>query len=167
MDYRVVDSPIGPLVLAGHGETVERLEYPGRRGGWNPPDGWRQSPRALQKAAGQLKEYFAGQRRDFELDLAPKGTAFQRRVWTALRTIPYGATWSYARLADAIGQSTASRAVGAANGRNPIPIFIPCHRVIGADGSLTGFAWGTEIKARLLDLEGALPNFGGPAAALA
>ncbi len=167
MDYRIVESPIGPLVLAGRGETVERLGFAGTREGWNPPADWRQSSRALEAAARQLEEYFAGRRHDFELDLAPQGTVFQRRVWAALRTIPYGATWSYARLAGAIGQSTASRAVGAANGRNPIPILIPCHRVIGADGSLTGFAWGTEIKARLLDLEGALPSTGGSAIARA
>ena len=164
MDYRIVESPFGPLRLAGRGETVEWLDIADRRGGWTPPEDWRWSPRALESAARQLKEYFAGRRRAFDLDLAPQGTAFQLRVWTALRTIPYGGTWSYARLAQAIGQPTASRAVAAANGRNPIPIFIPCHRVIGADGTLTGFAWGTDIKARLLDLEGAPSRFGGTAA---
>jgi methylated-DNA-[protein]-cysteine S-methyltransferase len=123
---------------------------------WRAPPDWQENPRSLREAARQLEEYFAGQRRDFELDLAPEGTPFQRRVWQALETIPYGETWSYGELARTIGKPSASRAVGAANGRNPISIFIPCHRVIGADGSLTGYGWGTDIKARLLALEGAL-----------
>jgi methylated-DNA-[protein]-cysteine S-methyltransferase len=103
-----------------------------------------------------LLEYFAGRRRRFELPLAPAGTAFQRQVWDALATIPWGELRSYADIARAIERPTAVRAVGAANGRNPLPIVVPCHRVIGSDGSLTGFAGGLEIKRQLLELEGSL-----------
>ena len=155
MDYRYAESPLGRIVLAGHGETVTWLGLPQPTERWAALQGWRENPRALQAAHAQLKEYFAGVRRTFELELAPEGTAFQRRVWQALLRIPYGQTRSYGELARAIGKPTASRAVGAANGRNPIAIFIPCHRVIGADGSLTGYGWGTPVKARLLALEGA------------
>jgi methylated-DNA-[protein]-cysteine S-methyltransferase len=105
------------------------------------------------KALAQLDAYFAGKLRRFELPLAAQGTSFQREVWSALTTIPYGETVSYRELAQRVSRPLASRAVGAANGRNPIPIVIPCHRVIGADGSLTGFGGGLEIKRRLLALE--------------
>jgi methylated-DNA-[protein]-cysteine S-methyltransferase len=103
-----------------------------------------------------LKEYFDGTRRHFDLPLGPRGTEFQLRVWEALTQIPYGQTRSYRDIALAIGKPTAVRAVGAANGRNPLPIVVPCHRVIGSDGSLTGFAGGLEAKTRLLQLEGSL-----------
>lgn len=103
----------------------------------------------------QLEEYFAGDRREFDLELAPQGTEFQLRVWSELRRIPYGATTSYGALSTAIGRPKASRAVGAANGANPIPIVVPCHRVIGSNGSLTGFGGGLETKKLLLELEGA------------
>jgi methylated-DNA-[protein]-cysteine S-methyltransferase len=115
--------------------------------------------RALSKEApfreviAQLEAYFAGELRRFDLPLAPEGTPFQREVWSALTAIPYGETVSYGELARRLGRPAASRAVGAANGQNPIPIVIPCHRVIGADGSLTGFGGGLAIKRRLLDLE--------------
>ena len=108
----------------------------------------------LDAAEAQLREYFAGARRTFDLPLAPHGTAFQQRVWAALRAIPYGETCTYGELAAAIGSPNASRAVGMANHRNPIPIIIPCHRVIGANGTLTGYAGGLEIKRKLLALEG-------------
>lgn len=111
----------------------------------------------LAAACRQLHEYFAGQRQQFTLPLAPQGTKFQQTVWQALRTIPYGQTWSYGQLARQIGKPGASRAVGAANGRNPIPIIIPCHRVIGADGSLTGFGGGLPTKIALLQLEASPP----------
>jgi methylated-DNA-[protein]-cysteine S-methyltransferase len=111
----------------------------------------------LRQAAAELREYFAGRRRQFNVPVAPAGTAFQLEVWAALTTIPYGTTWSYAHLARAIGHPQAVRAVGAANGANPIGIIIPCHRVIGSDGSLTGFGGGLPLKRRLLELEGALP----------
>ena len=112
----------------------------------------------LQQAQRQLDEYFAGQRRAFELPLAPQGTPFQREVWLALADIPYGQTMSYAQLAAKLSRPTASRAVGAANGRNPLGILLPCHRVVGAKGSLTGFSGGLAAKRFLLELEGALPK---------
>ena len=115
----------------------------------------------LDPLATQLDEYFAGARRDFDLPLAPEGTDFQRTVWHALARIPYGDTTSYAQLADTIGHPSAVRAVGAANGRNPIPIVQPCHRVIGADGALTGFGGGLPTKRFLLELEGAMPRAAG------
>jgi methylated-DNA-[protein]-cysteine S-methyltransferase len=107
----------------------------------------------LDRAADQLREYFTGERTEFDLPLDPRGTPFQLAAWEALRTIPYGRTVTYAEQAARLGDARKARAVGAANGRNPIPIVVPCHRVIGADGSLTGFAGGLENKARLLDLE--------------
>jgi methylated-DNA-[protein]-cysteine S-methyltransferase len=110
----------------------------------------------LAPVAGQLAEYFAQGRRDFDLPLAPRGTEFQRRVWEELARIPYGATISYAELAHRVGRSGAARAVGRANGTNPIPVILPCHRVIGADGSLTGYGGGMPLKRALLALEGAL-----------
>lgn len=107
-----------------------------------------------QHVAAQLREYFTGTRREFDLELCPHGTPFQLRVWEELRRIPFGTTCSYAAIARALGQPTATRAVGAANGKNPIPIVVPCHRVIGADGSLTGFGGGLPAKRTLLRLEG-------------
>ncbi|HEY8022769.1 MAG TPA: methylated-DNA--[protein]-cysteine S-methyltransferase [Thermoanaerobaculia bacterium] len=112
----------------------------------------------LAIVAAQLAEYFAGRRRDFDLELDPPGTPFQRQVWGELARIPYGATVSYGELARRVGRPNASRAVGAANGANPIPIVLPCHRVIGSDGSLTGYGGGLPIKRALLSLEGALPD---------
>jgi methylated-DNA-[protein]-cysteine S-methyltransferase len=108
----------------------------------------------LGRAAAQLEEYFAGERRAFDLPLAPEGTPFQLETWQALRAIPHGTTISYGELARRLGKPRAVRAVGAANGRNPISIIIPCHRVIGSDGSLTGYGGGLEVKRRLLELEG-------------
>jgi methylated-DNA-[protein]-cysteine S-methyltransferase len=110
----------------------------------------------LLQARQQLEEYFAGRRHSFTVKLDPSGTQFQNKVWNALRTIPFGETRSYGQIADQIGSRKAVRAVGAANGRNPLPIIVPCHRVIGADGTLTGFGGGLAIKARLLALEGAV-----------
>ncbi|HEX9943874.1 MAG TPA: methylated-DNA--[protein]-cysteine S-methyltransferase [Thermoanaerobaculia bacterium] len=109
----------------------------------------------------QLAEYFAGERQEFDLELAPEGTPFERSVWEELRKIPFGETRSYGEIAQAIGQPGAARAVGRANGANPIPIVVPCHRVIGADGSLTGFGGGLEAKSRLLELEGRALPFSG------
>jgi len=107
----------------------------------------------LSDAKVQLEEYFAGRRREFDLPLSPRGTSFQMQVWQGLRDIPYGQLWSYGKLARHIGHGGAARAVGAANGRNPIPIIVPCHRVIGSDGTLTGFGGGLDVKARLIELE--------------
>ena len=157
--YTTMSSPIGPLLLAADATHLRVLEFespshPARRGAdWQP--GRNAIIDATQR---QLEEYFAGTRRDFDLPLNPGGTDFQRGVWWALADIPYGRTISYAALANAVGKPTATRAVGAANGRNPLPIVLPCHRVIGADGSLTGYGGGLPIKTFLLTLEGALPG---------
>jgi methylated-DNA-[protein]-cysteine S-methyltransferase len=118
-----------------------------------PGRDWRRDPAALREPAEQLQAYFAGELRAFDLPLAPHGTPFQREVWSALREIPYGSTISYAELAAAVGRPDAARAVGAANGRNPIAVVIPCHRVIGASGALTGYGGGLGRKRLLLDLE--------------
>lgn len=155
-----VDTPVGVLVLAADDEGLRHIEFPSNR---HPADraGWTHDPigmaaDVLSTASRQLREYFDGRRRVFDLPLAPRGTDFQKQVWQALATIPFGTTWSYQELAQAIGKPRAMRAVGAANGRNPLPVVLPCHRVIGADGSLTGFGGGLDIKAALLRLEGAL-----------
>ena len=155
------DTPIGTLTIAADAGGLRHIEFPSNR---HPADrfDWAQGARgdaadALRATREQLLEYFAGTRRDFDLPLAPQGTAFQMQVWRMLATIPFGETWSYGDLARAIGKPDAMRAVGAANGRNPLPIVLPCHRVIGADGHLTGFGGGLPIKEALLRLEGALP----------
>ncbi len=155
------DTPIGTLTIAADAGGLRHIEFPSNR---HPVDrfDWAQGTRGdaaetLRTTREQLLEYFAGTRRDFDLPLAPQGTAFQMQVWRMLATIPFGDTWSYRDLAHAIGKPEAMRAVGAANGRNPLPIVLPCHRVIGADGSLTGFGGGLPIKEALLRLEGALP----------
>ena len=153
MFYDYLESPIGPLLVAGNGEGLKRIEFPRRGKRARPESGWLKSPREMNEVTEQLKEYFAGERTWFDLKLAPEGTEFQRQVWKALRRIPYGKTISYGELADRIGNPKAVRAVGGANGKNPIPIVIPCHRVIGADGSLTGFGGGLETKVALLSLE--------------
>lgn len=146
----VVDSPVGPLRLVENGAALTHVCF----GEEKAPDGTRVggSP-LLSEAAEQLSEYFAGRRRAFDLPLAPFGTEFQRRVWAELRRIPYGETRFYAQVAEALGQPGASRAVGQANNRNPLAIIIPCHRVLGRDGHLTGYAGGVEIKEYLLKLE--------------
>lgn len=157
--YIVIDSPVGPLLLAADDTHLQVLEFetpahPVKRG-----DGWQPGRNAVLDAAqAQLDEYFAGTRQQFDLPLAPQGTEFQRAVWWKLADIPYGQTISYAQLASRIGKPTAMRAVGSANGRNPLSIVLPCHRVIGADGSLTGYGGGLPIKTFLLNLEGALPE---------
>lgn len=153
-----VDSPVGPLFVAASDDGLRAIEFRANRhpvkrdGDWQPGDN-----AVLRLARKQLGEYFAGKRRTFDLPLSPRGTEFQRSVWTTLATIPYGETVSYAQLAARVGKPSAMRAVGAANGRNPLPIVLPCHRVIGADGSLTGFGGGLPTKQYLLKLEGALP----------
>ena len=146
----VHDSPIGPLTLVSEGGGLVGIHFEG----WKPPAGALQkSDTVLTATARQLDAYFAGRLRRFNLPLAPAGTPFQQRVWSALSGIPFGETRSYGQLAEAIGKPSAMRAVGAANGRNPISIVVPCHRVIGADGSLTGFGGGIERKRFLLSLE--------------
>jgi methylated-DNA-[protein]-cysteine S-methyltransferase len=147
--YDTVDSPLGELLLAGDGDALTAV----RMNGLSCP-GWRRDPGSFREAAEQLRSYFAGELREFDLALDPRGTPFQRRVWAALREIPYGSTISYTELAAAVGRPGAHRAVGAANGRNPIAVVIPCHRVIGASGALTGYGGGLGRKRLLLDLEG-------------
>jgi methylated-DNA-[protein]-cysteine S-methyltransferase len=152
MVSRVVESPIAPLTLVA-GETALREIHFGvsetaMSGGLSP---------VLDRAVAALESYFAGELTAFDLPLELHGTEFQRRCWLALATIPYGQTVSYGEQARRLGLGpAAARAVGAANGQNPLPIVLPCHRVIGADGSLTGFGGGLDVKRRLLELEGAL-----------
>ena len=145
----VHNSPVGPLTLVSDGECLVGLHFEG----WEPPGAVHETDTVLATTARQLDTYFAGRLRTFDLPLALVGTPFQHRVWSALRAIPFGETRSYGQLAKAIGKPSAMRAVGAANGRNPIAIVVPCHRVIGADGSLTGFGGGIERKKFLLSLE--------------
>jgi methylated-DNA-[protein]-cysteine S-methyltransferase len=155
--YTHVESPVGRLLLAASDAGMHAIEFHAARHAVSRSDEWVEGDHPLlQTAAAQLREYFAGTRRTFDLPLAPDGTDFQRRVWQTLATIPYGQTVSYAELASRVGKPSASRAVGAANGRNPLPIVLPCHRVIGANGSLTGFGGGLPTKRFLLELEGAL-----------
>ena len=152
-NYTLMDSPVGTLRLeaSDNGLAGIRFERRGRRrpGAENP-----RHP-VLVETARQLREYFAGRRQAFELTLDVSGTPFQRAVWKALLTIPFGETRTYGELARQVGRPSAARAVGAANGQNPVAIVAPCHRVIGASGNLTGFAGGLDAKARLLRLEGA------------
>ena len=149
MTMLMIDSPIGRLGLYAEGDELVGLELPGR----DPLPAREQRTPALARAAAQLAEYFAGKRRDFDLPLAARGTGFQERAWRALLAIPYGETRTYGEQARAIGRPAASRAVGAANGKNPIAIIIPCHRVIGANGTLTGYGGGLPIKRWLLEHE--------------
>jgi methylated-DNA-[protein]-cysteine S-methyltransferase len=152
-----MSSPVGPLLLAADDDGLHLIEFHSPRHPMGRTGEWQQGEHeVLRDARVQLELYFAGERRAFDLPLAPRGTAFQREVWNALRDIPYGETISYAQLALRIGKPSAMRAVGAANGRNPLPIVVPCHRVIGADGSLTGFGGGLPTKRFLLELEGAI-----------
>jgi methylated-DNA-[protein]-cysteine S-methyltransferase len=154
MRYSYLDTPIGTLLIAGDDDTVRRIDFPRNGKPGRPEASWKESARgAVGEAMRQLREYFAGRRSEFELPLAPEGTEFQRSVWERLREIPYGETISYGELAKRVGNPKASRAVGAANGQNPIPIVIPCHRVIGANGKLTGFGGGLPVKEALLALE--------------
>ncbi len=159
--FECFDTPIGTLTLAADAAGLRHIEFPDNRHPANR-EGWIAGANGevaaiLHTTRAQLREYFDGTRHAFDLPLRAQGTAFQMDVWRTLATIPWGATWSYRDLARAIGKPDAVRAVGAANGRNPLPIVLPCHRVIGADGSLTGFGGGLPIKVALLRLEGALP----------
>jgi methylated-DNA-[protein]-cysteine S-methyltransferase len=149
------DTPIGPLLLAGSCGALTVVHFQSAPRPWRPPGEWLHQEQPFRSAITQLREYFAGTRRRFELALAPRGTPFQLAVWQALRAIPYGQTVSYGEIARGLGRPEAARAVGLANGANPLPIIVPCHRVIGADGSLTGFGGGLPIKRALLHLEGA------------
>ena len=154
--YRYLDTPIGRLLLVRDASGLRVIHFV-KAEPYDVPADWQQRDDAFEDVTSQLAEYFSGVRRTFELTLAPEGTPFQQRVWNALLDIPYGETISYGELAARIGQRSASRAVGLANGSNPLPIVIPCHRVIGANGKLTGYGGGLSIKERLLALEGGLP----------
>ena len=153
MYYTYATSPIGQLLLAGSADALQVIGFPHGDKARRADFGWERYDEPFKKTARQLNEYFAGERREFELELAPEGTKFQVEVLEALRGIPYGETRTYRDIAVAVGRPKAVRAVGNANGRNPLPIVIPCHRVIGSDGSLTGFGGGIEAKRYLLDLE--------------
>ncbi len=156
--YCLLDSPIGPLTLAADDSGLRVVEFPENRYLAKRDSSWVAADHPiLALTRTQLGEYFAGRRQRFELPLAPRGTPFQLEVWQALAEIPHGKTWSYGQLANHLGRPQARRAVGAANGRNPLPIVLPCHRVIGASGALTGFGGGLPTKQFLLELEGALP----------
>ncbi|MCP5189361.1 MAG: methylated-DNA--[protein]-cysteine S-methyltransferase [Pseudomonadales bacterium] len=156
LNYQLLATPIGTLRLLSNGEQLLRIEF--GEAGALPPGTRRANDPVLQRGSEQLDEYFTGHRKQFDLPLAPRGTAFQQAVWQALTAIPWGQWRSYGALAAAIGQPRSARAVGAANRRNPLPIVVPCHRVVGSDGSLTGFAGGLEVKRYLLELEGSLPQ---------
>jgi methylated-DNA-[protein]-cysteine S-methyltransferase len=155
--YRTIDSPIGPLTLAGHGSALTNLRMVDQTYEPSRAD-WTLDPNGFADAVDQLDGYFVGELIDFEIELDLRGSEFQQRVWKALLTIPYGETRSYGGIAEQIGAPGAARAVGLANGHNPIAIIVPCHRVIGASGRLTGYGGGLERKQTLLDLERRLPS---------
>jgi methylated-DNA-[protein]-cysteine S-methyltransferase len=148
--YGYCDSPVGSLLVAGDGDRIYRIGFPTEPSTRRPPAEWRRDEALFEDAFRQLDAYFAGELTRFDLPLRFAGTAFQNRVWTALCDLAFGETISYGALASRIGKPTASRAVGGANGANPLPIVVPCHRVIGSDRSLTGFGGGIEIKRFLL-----------------
>ncbi|MCB8839211.1 methylated-DNA--[protein]-cysteine S-methyltransferase [Aurantimonas sp. VKM B-3413] len=154
LSYTYVESPIGLLLVAGDETALQVLKFPGGRGADGPQPGWRRDNGPFAEAARQIEAYFAGELRRFDLPLRFRGSPFQERVWHALADIPYGETRSYGEVAALIGAPEASRAVGLAAGRNPLPIVLPCHRVIGANGQLTGFGGGLPTKTFLLRLEG-------------
>ena len=175
MRYAWHESPIGPMLLAKDDAAVRRVviperdpsrpDAPRRRPGkpLAPDAGWRRDDAGLAREAAELDAYFAGELREFEMAVAPEGTPFRRRVWAALARIPYGETWSYGDLARAADAGRgAARAVGAANGANPIAVVLPCHRVIGADGRLVGYGGGLDRKAMLLAHERGEPVFPNP-----
>ncbi|HKQ72140.1 MAG TPA: methylated-DNA--[protein]-cysteine S-methyltransferase [Blastocatellia bacterium] len=157
MDSRVfftsLDSPVGALFLTSNGEAITELFMEKHTGGPKPINKWRRDDNLFREASNQLRAYFAGELTDFDLPLATNGAPFQQRVWAELRKIPYGSTVSYGELARRMGNPQAARAVGAANGSNPISIIIPCHRVIGSNGKLTGYGGGIERKKFLLEFE--------------
>jgi methylated-DNA-[protein]-cysteine S-methyltransferase len=153
-----IESPLGPILVAGDAKGLVRLSFQRGLTPSTPQDGWlrllNSNPRhPVAVARDELAEYFAGQRTEFTVPVRPSGTPFQKRVWAALTGIPFGVTISYGELARRVGQPTAARAVGGANGRNSIPIVIPCHRVVRSEGALGGFSYGLDLKERLLALE--------------
>jgi methylated-DNA-[protein]-cysteine S-methyltransferase len=153
MEYTFVDSPVGRLMLAGDTNGLRILSFADSSRAMPAAPGWRLTKGGFSRARAELDAYFRGQLRQFTVPLLPEGTAFQRQVWSGLCEIPYGATVSYGELATRLGNSKAVRAVGLANGANPIAIIIPCHRVIGSTGTLIGYGGGLSVKKALLDLE--------------
>ena len=151
--YTHVESPVGKLLLATGEKGLQLISFPGGRHARQPEPGWREERKPLEPVIGELHAYFAGELHEFDLVLDPQGTPFQLTVWKRLTEIPYGETISYGELAKRVGNPNASRAVGLANGSNQIPIVIPCHRVIGSNGKLTGYGGGLQTKERLLALE--------------
>jgi methylated-DNA-[protein]-cysteine S-methyltransferase len=151
--YAYMESPVGTLLLVIGDQGLRKISFAknGERG--RPNSDWKENPTALAETVRELRAYFAGELKEFDLPLVPQGTTFQQQVWSELCKIPYGETISYGTLACRIGNPKASRAVGLANGSNPIPIIIPCHRVIGSNGKLTGYGGGLPIKEKLLALE--------------
>jgi methylated-DNA-[protein]-cysteine S-methyltransferase len=152
--YTTLPSPVGELLLAGDEKSLKYIHFASET--FDPLPDWQAIDALPYPAVEQLTAYFAGSLRDFDLPLDPEGTTFQLEVWAALEEIPYGKTISYLELAHRIGNPDSIRAVGLANGKNPLPIIIPCHRVIGSDGSLVGYGGGLPIKETLLQLEGSL-----------
>lgn len=152
--FTSIPSPVGDLLAVDHGDGLAGLYFDGHRGGPQVGEHWRRDAAAFTGLRQQLGDYFAGRRDRFEVVLAPVGSPFQRRVWAALADIPFGSTVTYGRLAAEVGHPGSARAVGAAVARNPLSIVVPCHRVMGARGTLTGYAGGIERKRRLLALEG-------------
>jgi methylated-DNA-[protein]-cysteine S-methyltransferase len=153
MNYTRIESPLGPLLLVADEAGLRRIDFENGRQRAKADPAWKENAAPLKETVRQLNAYFAGKLENFDLPLAPQGTAFQLKVWQRLCDIPFGETMSYGELAKRIGNPKASRAVGLANGSNPIPIIIPCHRVIGSNGKLTGYGGGLPIKEKLLALE--------------
>ncbi|NWB25350.1 methylated-DNA--[protein]-cysteine S-methyltransferase [Pseudomonas gingeri] len=151
--YDVMPSPIGPMMLVADDDGLRELRFELDYRPQTPLDGWLHAPEKLAPVRRQLEEYFAGERLEFDLKLNMQGTDFQKEVWDALATIPYGVITSYGQICQQIQRPKASRAVGAANGRNPVPVIVPCHRVIGSNGTLTGFGGGLAAKQWLLEHE--------------
>jgi methylated-DNA-[protein]-cysteine S-methyltransferase len=156
-DYARIASPLGDILAAAENGALIGLWFEGQKYYPEIPDDWRKNAASapIARCAKQLGEYVAGKRDHFELPLAPRGTAYQQRIWREIAAIPFGKTLSYAELAKRAGNGDAARAAGAATGRNPVSIVIPCHRVVGSKGALTGYAGGLDRKTRLLGLEGA------------
>lgn len=153
MFHTTIESPVGPLFLAGEGRGLRYVSFAASRSAQKPRRDWTEDRKPFAETIRQLRAYFTGKLQEFDLPLLFDGTEFQVLVWENLRKIPYGETLSYGELARRIGKADAVRAVGAANGANPIPIIVPCHRVIGSNGDLTGFGGGLPIKKKLLALE--------------
>ncbi|MBN9890041.1 methylated-DNA--[protein]-cysteine S-methyltransferase [Salipiger abyssi] len=160
--YCHTDSPVGPLLLAGDHDSLHFLSFPEGHKAFGPRPEWAFSEAPFAEVRRQLDAYFAGTLRQFDLPLTLSGTAFQNRVWRLLATIPYGETTSYGALARQLETPSASRAVGAANGNNPLPVILPCHRVIGSSGALTGFGGGLPVKKFLLQHEAEIAGVGDP-----